>query len=320
MMENRKMDQTDLLMGLAGMSQAIHWNNMSGHPPAAVIAAYYFCQENNLEGRVQAEVQRWVEIMMRGSDSIWHRQEDGSPVTNAGLFEHGVEGTPDPSQVPGIAKALEHSIDSCRASGHNTIFASLSLKALHSAPAYAYPSVIAGIVQLIEDFVRVGPGYAHVPGQDGVVDARQLAENLAFDLPDYESTADMVAAVCEHVTVDGFTRRGLGGPIHVINHAVALLDLQTLGYAELVQRGLAAQHEHLRLWLALPPFPESENVYIPTPHDPRTYDYWAGGIELKDRGGYEHRLKFLYGTHRFAAHIPDEDNRRAFMQTAYHLL
>ncbi len=308
-----------LLKGLTGLSQAIHWNRMSGHPPAAVIAAYFFCQENELEPGVQREVQWLVDRLVSGSASIWH-EIDGQPVTNEALFNHQITGYPDEKLIPMVANALEASLDACRDSGHNTIFASLALKALHAAPEYALPPLIDGILRLLKDFEGRGPGLAHVPGHDQLIDPRELPVPEDLDLPDYTSTADMIAAVCYHVRPRHFTTRGLGGPIHVINHAVALLDLDALGYSALVRQGLVAHHQHLKLWLSLPPFSEGLNTYrVPALHDPRSKAYWDASITLRDQGGIEHRLKFLYGAYRLAAHIQDEDDRRAFLATTAHL-
>ena len=308
-----------LLRGLNGLSQAIHWNRMSGHPPAAVLAAYFFCQENELEPGAPDEVQRLVERLVNGSDSIWY-QVDGQPVTNEALFSNPISGEPDEKLIPKVGDALAGSLGACRDSGHNTIFASLALKALYAAPEYALPAFIDGILRLLKDFEGRGPGFAHLPGQDKLVDPRELPTPEDLDLPAYISTADMVAAVCEYFKLDRFTSKGVGGPIHVLNHAVALLDLEALGYSDLVRHGLGAHHQHLKLWLSLPPFPQDENSFrAPSLHDPRSRAYWDAGVTLRDQGGIEHRLKFLYGAHRFAAHITDEGDRRAFLETAAHL-
>jgi len=308
-----------LLKGLTGLSQAINWNRMSGHPPAAVLAAHFFCQENGLEPGVQKEVQALVDRLVSGSASIWHTV-DGQPVTNEALFSHPISGSPDEKRIPEVANALEASLAACRDSGHNTIFASLALKALHAAPEYALPPLIDGILRLLKDFEGRGPGFAHLPGQDQLVDPRELPVPEDLDLPEYTSTADMIAAVCCHVSPRRFAIRGLGGPIHVINHAVALLDLEASGYAALARQGLNAHHQHLKMWLSLPPFPEYENAYlVPTLHDPRSKAYWDEGITLRDQGGIEHRLKFLYGAYRFAARIEDESDRRVFLANAAHL-
>jgi hypothetical protein len=309
-----------LLKGLVGLSRAITRNRMSGHPPAALLAAESFCRENGLPANVQTEVRRLVDLMVSGSDSIWYRS-DGGPVSNAALFAGEPSGEPDEQLIPRVAEALESSLAACRDAGHNTIFASLALKALHAAPQYAFPSVIAGIVELLQDFEGRGPGVAHVPGKHQLVDAGEFPAPAGLDLPSYQSTADMIAAVCRYVIPQNFARKGVGGPIHLIDHAVALLDLQALGYAALVSKGLAAHHQHLRLWLSLPAFPGwEENYRAPCQHDPRTYAYWAAGIQLKDQGGYEHRLKFLYGAYRFAEHLGDEGERDDFLKTAAHLL
>ena len=292
---------------------------MSGHPPAAVIAAAFFCQENELPPDVQKEVQQVVDLMVSGTDSIWYKQNN-QPVTNEALFRYHATGTPDEELIPRVANALTGSLAACRDSGHNTIFASLALKALHTSPEFALPPIINGIVKLLKDFEDRGPGYAHVPGQDDLVDPRELPVPEDLDLPVYRSTADMISAVCDHVKPQHFTARGLGGPIHVIDHAVALLDLEALGYSDLVRDGLGAHHQHLKMWLSLPPFPVDENTPRAfSSHDPRSKAYWDAGITIRDQGGIEHRLKFLYGAYRFAAYISDESERRAFLATAAHL-
>ncbi len=308
-----------MLKGLTGLSQAINRNRMSGHPPAAVIAAAFFCQENQVAPAVQNEIQQVVDLLVSGSDSIWYKL-DGQPVTNEALFQKHFRGTPDETRIPLVAKALEGSLAACRDSGHNTIFASLALKALHAAPEFALPPIIDGIVKLLKDFEGRGPGNAHVPGQDRLVDPREFPAPEGLDLPEYTSTRDMIAAVCQLVTVQNFSRRGVGGPIHVIDHAAALLDLESLGYTQLVRQGLGAHHEHLKLWLSLPAFPESENNYrIPNPHDPRSNNYWQAGITPRDQGGLEHRLKILYGAFRLAADLQDETDRRTFLESTAHL-
>jgi len=312
-------NKSALLAGLTGLSQAIEWNRMSGHPPAAVIAAYFFCQENQLENDVPDQVQRLIDLLVSGSESIWYR-DNGQPVTNAALFNAEVDGEPDESLIPEIASALEGSLTACRDSGHNTIFASLALKALRHSPEYALPSLVNGIVQLITDFEDRGPGVGHVPGQTKLIDPRNLPPPEGLDLPAYQNTGDMIAAVLRHVLPDHLNKRGLGGPIHLVNHAAALLDLETLGYDNLVAHGLPAHHQHLDLWLRLPSFPAAENTYRPpNPLDPRTNAYWAEGIQLKDRGGYEHRIKFLYGAYRLAAHIANPADRREFLTNAAYL-
>jgi len=307
-----------LLKGLIGLGGAIDKNRMSGHPAAAIIAAYFFCLENALSAEIQAKVYSLVQRMVN-SESIWFSR-DGEPSTNATLFADKPDQSPNADLISSVADALEPSISECRDSGHNTIFAALALKALHTAPQYAFPTIIEGIINLLKAFEGRGPGWAHIPGNEKLADPRELLVAQDIDDPPYTSPVDMIEAVCRYVVADNFTKKGVGGPIHVINHAVALLDLQALGYSALASKGMAAHHQHIKLWLNLPKFPQSENNYlVQAKHDPRTYDYWREEITMKDGGGDEHRLKILYGAHRFAESITDKGKRRSFLESAAHL-
>ena len=73
-----------LLKGLIGMSRAISKNRMSGHPAAAMLAAYFFCVENALSTEVQAKVYDLVKRMVN-SESIWFSR-DGESSTNEIFF------------------------------------------------------------------------------------------------------------------------------------------------------------------------------------------------------------------------------------------
>ncbi len=307
-----------LLKGLIGMSRAISKNRMSAHPAAAMLAAYFFCVENALSTEVQAEVYDLVKRMVN-SESIWFSR-DGESSTNEIFFSTELDQRPNADLIPSVAAALEPSITECRDSGHNTIFASLALKALHAAPQYAFPAIIEGINDLLKAFEGRGPGWAHVPGNEKLADPREFS--VAQELVDhpYESYVDMIDAVSRYVVPDNFTKRGVGGPIHIINHAVALLDLQALGYSSLAHKGMTAHQQHIELWLSLPKFPQAENRYsVKSEHDPRTSDYWREEITIKDGGGDEHRLKILYGAHRFADCITDVNKRRSFLESAAYL-
>ena len=307
-----------LLKGVIGMSRAIGKNRMSGHPGAAMLAAYFFCVENALSDEVQAEVYNLVRRMVN-LESIWFSR-DGESATNEIFFSAKPDQRPNADLIPSVATALEPSIAECRDSGHNTIFASLVLKALHTAPQYAFPAIIEGIINLLKAFEGYGPGWAHVPGNEKLADPREFSVPQELDDPSYESHIDMIEAVSRYVVPDNFAKKGVGGPIHVIDHAVALLDLHALGYSSLANRGLAAHQQHMKLWLGLPKFPQAENSYsVKSKHDPRALDYWREKITIKDGGGDEHRLKILYGAHGFAECITDVNKRRSFLESAAHL-
>ena len=68
----------------------------------------------------------------------------GAVPSLAELFEPLPEEKPDEQLISGIASELAKNIGETRQSGHNVIFASIALRALHDHPEYATPSIVTG--------------------------------------------------------------------------------------------------------------------------------------------------------------------------------
>jgi hypothetical protein len=208
-----------LKKGLAALSDAHKRGWLEGHNGAAVLATYYFCQENAL-------AERTVHALGRQIDAFIAKSPEEFPTPDPG------RGSAEPAR---IVEQLDGQIADLRAGGHDVIFASLALKALRDVPEYATPTIVDGICELLKLIV-----------------ARRRPEpdtpyNQEHPLPPYRAAED-IAAITLQATLRPWgdvSRVGASGVIHWITHADAVVTLEDLGYGDLARRGYAAQRLHI---------------------------------------------------------------------------
>ncbi len=300
-------EHTDLLgCALKALSQCEEHGTMSGHVPAALIASWFFCNEHEVS-----------DVAKRGVQGLLQRLIDGEHVFSGIKFNQlDIAGNGE-AATDAIVQIIKETMYPLKASGHNIIFTALALRAISRYSVTE--DIITGISKYLKLFHNSGPGWAHVPGQKELVDPRSFLPDSNFSLAPYENIGDMIHAVCVHVVPDHFNRIGVGGSVHLIDHAVAIYDLQEMGYNDLVELGLRAHHEHLSLWMSLPIF-SSEDKPAPKPSAvlPLEDAYWQQEIQ-GGGGGLEHRLKILYGAYRFDELIESQKDRKIFQQTMRYL-
>ena len=239
--------------GLCAMSRAHRANTMTGHLGAALVAGYLFSEDrSDLDPIVYRGIETELDRVIRGEEAIWYNAADAG-ISIDELFEPMPDEQPDPDLIPTIAAALEPNIDRTRQSGHNVIFAALAIRALQSHPQYATPSIVSGIVKLTEGFNNAGPGRGYYGAERGWLGGYQVQLPQEFTPPIYQDLQTMTSVMLDNLTAKAKENtRGFGGLWHLINHCAALIELDRLGYDQLAQKGLAAHHHHLRLWLTLP--------------------------------------------------------------------
>jgi hypothetical protein len=299
-----------LYKGLCGLARAHQANSMAGHLGAAVVAGYFYGEEHpDLDDQVVAAVQDELERIIAGDEALWFDPAKAG-VTIAQLFEPFPDEPPRPEQIPTIAQALLPNVDQLRESGHNVIFASIALRALHDHPQHARPSIIEGVVRLIQGFDNAKPGRAYYGKERGWI----IGDDPSAppdDLPMYEDEQAMATAVIDElIRSASLHRQGYGGLFHVINHATALTELSRFGYRDLARRGLAAHHHHLRLWRSLPDLSEELGQLQRAEFDPRNPEYWRRDGKSQWSAHLTHRVKTLYGFFSLLRYIEDADQRR----------
>jgi hypothetical protein len=269
---------------------------MAGHLGATLLAGYFLGEElTDLDDQVYQAIERDLDRITQGAEGLWYDAEKvGIEIPE--LFRPFPDEAPQPEIIANIAGTLSQNVDQLRQSGHNVIFAALALRALHGHPSYATPSIVGGIVELIRRFHDAGPGRGYFGQEKGWIEGENvpLARDAGF--PPYRSLKEMTDIVIDQlISSAGVRRQGFGGLFHIINHAQALTELSRWGYPELAQRGLAAHHQHVRLWRSLPDVEAELGALRQAEHDPRTPEYWRNTGSSQWSAHLSHRIKTLYG-------------------------
>jgi hypothetical protein len=260
-----------------------------GHRGAAIIAAYYFCREVDIEDGA-------CNIIRAMIDEHWTHTDLCAPLPAE---------APAPDLLHKITDSLERSLDGLREVGHNVIFASLALKALRQVPEAVTPSRVHNICRLIERFTLT----------DGV----QLAEgnDIPRLSPSPEAAAELILSELL-TTIRAFDGRGQGWSRHLLTYGRAMLDLRNLGHRDLAAKGDYAFQlfvKRIRMGPSETDKPMSEHP--PTTLRPQQRAYWEG---RKDRSvGIGHVFKYPYGFYGLMELAQDRVLKERYLQAAYHI-
>jgi hypothetical protein len=310
-----------LYKGLCGLASAHRARPMAGHLGAAVIAGYFFGEDQpDLDDAVHRGVEKELERIIRGEESVWFDPKK-SGITVADMFRPLPEETPQESLIATLAEALSRNLDQLRESGHNVIFASIALRALHDHPVYATPTIVHGIRKLIEGFNDAHPGRGYYGKERGWIVGNKVSLSEDDDFPPYQSEHDMARVVIDELIATASLRRqGFGGLWHVINHAAALVELSRFGYQELARTGLRAHRQHVRLWRSLPNVEAELGRMTRAEHDPRKPEFWATGALKRDEARLTHRIKTLYGFNVLLQLSDDQKQRKRASEAMLYLM
>jgi hypothetical protein len=279
-----------LLHGLDALSRAHETDYfVDGHRGAAIIAAYFFCREVDLERGVDAVIRAMI-------DEHW---------THTPLCAPFPVETPDPGLIDRIAATLQESMDGLRQAGHNVIFPSLALKAFRQMPEAVTPARVDGICRLIEAFTTV----------------EEIYLDDSDDIPDLGPSPDAAEFILSELlrTIEAFDGRGQGWSGHLLTYGRALIDLRQLGYDALARKGEYAFKIYVKRIRMGPletdkPRPE----HPPSDLYPPQRSYWkqreAPSI------GLGHLFKYPYGFYGLLGLARDALLKRRCMQAAYHIL
>ncbi len=316
-------DFSYLYQGLCAMSKAHKANTMAGHLGAATVAGYFFGEDQgHLDVKVNKAITGELDRIIDGEEGFWYQPKKAGISINE-LFSPLAKEDSQKEQIDEIATALSANINKTRQSGHNVIFASIALRALHDHPEFATPAMISGIRKLIEGFNGAHPGRGYYGKKKGWINGDKVALTADNDFPPYSSEETMAEVVVDHlITSAAKHRQGFGGFFHIINHANALTELSALGYKQLARQGLAGHHHHLRLYLSLPDLSAELGTLEKANHDPRTPEYWNPERIKSDQWSawLTHRIKTLYGFFNLLEQINDPSKKKAAEQQFLYLM
>jgi len=309
--------------GLTGMARAHRANTMAGHLGAAVVAGVFFSEDHpDLDERVTKAVKAELDQIVAGDEAIWFNPTKAG-ITIPELFEPFPKAPPVEADISNIGAELAADILELRQSGHDVIFATIALRALHDHPESASPAVVGGIRKLIGAFHGQSQGRGYY-GKDQGWKQGQAVKLPAEDpeLPMYEDEDAMVDAVIDElIAFGGVRRQGFGGLFHLINHAAAITELARLGYRDMARQALAAHHRHLRLLHTLPDLEAELGPLVKAQHSPRTPEYWEADRDSEQWGAQlTHRIKTLYGFHTILQSVEDEAKREKAQDAFLYLM
>ena len=284
-----------LQKGVWGLANAHKAGTMAGHLGAAVVAGYFFGEDQGgLDQRVFRGVEGELDRVMDGEEAIWFNARKAG-VTPQQLFNPVGTEEKKPSSIQPIAKAMEQIAGSLRQSGHDIIFASIALRALHDHPEYATGPVVEGIRKLIAAFQNQSEGRGYYGQKTGWLSGEQVTLEADTQFPDYRNTSEMVEVTIDQLIQTATIRKqGFGGLHHLINHAAAVTEMEWFGFSTIARKALPAHHRHVRLWRSLPDVGQELGPVTKSELDPRNPDYWDGMLN-RDSALLTHRIKTLYG-------------------------
>ncbi len=118
-----------LYLGICGLANAHKAGTMAGHLGAAVAAGYFFGEdENDLSDEVFDGVTGELDRVIAGEEAIWFNAKKAG-ITPTELFKPFPEEEPNEDTISSIVTALQKNVGQTRQSGHNTIFASIAVRA-----------------------------------------------------------------------------------------------------------------------------------------------------------------------------------------------
>lgn len=303
-----------LSKGLNALARAHHMSSMAGHLGASVIAGYFVGEQRpDLDPEVYKGIENDLDRVMRGESVFGKRMSRKSTLADPELFEAFPKQKPDETLIDGIAEELEKSIDQPRESGHNVIFASLSIRALKEHPEFATPAVVDGILKLMALFNEAHPGSGYYGKEKGRIRGNKVSLPDDDGTPPYSDIEGMAIAVLDEVINQKaeIHREGFGGLVHIVNHAAAIADLADYGYAELAPRAVKSHRHHLRLWRNLPNVADEKGPVPVSPFTPHKAAYWTSGSIPYDRALLTHRVKTMFGFDELAATVDEEAKEKA---------
>lgn len=299
-----------LQKGLWGLANAHRAGTMAGHLGAAVLAGYFFGEDlGGGDPQVFRGVEGELDRVMQGEEAIWFNARKAG-VTPQELFTPVTPQNTEPVSIKPIAAALKRIAGSLRQSGHDIIFASIGLRALHDHPEYATAPIVEGVCKLIDAFSDQSQGRGYYGQNTGWLSGEQVKLEADTQFPDYKDLGEMVQVTIEQLIQTASKRKqGFGGLHHLVNHAAAVTEVDRFGYPEIARQALAAHHRHVRLWRSLPDVERELGPVTKSDLDPRNPAYWNGMLN-RNSALLTHRIKTLYGYHTIRRFIEDDARRK----------
>ncbi|MDF1515305.1 MAG: hypothetical protein P1S60_15965 [Anaerolineae bacterium] len=283
------LDSKYVQYGIDALCRAHRMNYFTdGHRGAAMIAAYCFCREVEVE-------QGAADLIGASIDQQW---------SNTPLCEPFPPGAYEASGIDRILECLERSMDYMRQAGHNVIFPALALKAFHHFPDLLTEARVDGLCKLIEAFTINEP----------------LSLDQDDEQVDFEEASDIAEYILSEMltVIDAFEGRGQGWSGHLLTYGRALIDIKNMGYGKTAKRGEHGFNLYIKRIRMGPletdkPRPEHpQSVLLPVQRE-----YWQQRVDKSLNLG--HSIKYPYGFYGLVDLARDETLINQCLDKAYHI-
>lgn len=287
-----------IIMGLDGMSRVADEGNRPfehGHSAAAVIASAFFSRNEKLDEATQKEMLSFIEARHLHSPIYMARPKERA----------------EPELVPALVDVLDSGIEALRFSGHNIIFAVISLKALREVPEAATPERMQGLQRMVRSFgTNKGTGF-RPNDKETYVDLSDEKRFIRFVFEEYLKALELY--------INGKGHHGFAAHILTVGHA--LLELRRMGYVETADKGVQAYWqfvEQARRGANL----GGKRVEETPPQFPTSLmrDYWIA--QNKRQANLiinSHLIKYPYSFYDLARDLRDETVKQRIYEKLYYL-
>jgi hypothetical protein len=295
--ESAPIGRRELVKGLDGMSRVAERGDVfgGGHTAAAVMSSAFFCREQKIEADTQKEILSLVEARLLKSK----------------IYEPRPEEKADAELVADLVKDLDAGINRLRRSGHNIIFANISLKTLREVPQATTPERVAGLRKMVQSF---GAGKGAAPAldnRDTFVDLGDETKFVHFVFEEYLKALDLY--------LRGNGHHGFAGHLLTVGHA--LLELKRMGYEDTAHKGIKAYWEFVKEARDGADLGgEKVKDAPPKPPTPLAREYWArqgrraAGVIVSS-----HLIKYPYSFFALAKELRDDDLKQRLLDKIYYL-
>ena len=297
-MESAPIGRRELVKGLDGMSRVAEPGNdpfSGGHTAAAVMSLAFFCQEQKIDADTQKEILSLVEARLLKSP----------------IYAPHPEAKAGPELIEGLVKDLDAGIDTLRRSGHNIIFANVSLKTLREVPEAATPERVAGLRKMVRSFGTKKAAGPRLRNRETFVDLTDETKFVHFVFEEYLKALDLY--------LHGKGHHGFAGHLLTVGHA--LVELKRMGYRETAHKGVEAY------WQFVQEARDGADLggervkdAPPRPPTPLVREYWVG--QSKRAAGVivsSHVIKYPYSYFALAKELRDDDLKQRLLDKIYHL-
>lgn len=282
--------------GLTALSRGGEVGWFEGHVGGAYLAAYYMQKEHDLPQDV-------LQGLAANCRHLRSRHEEWFVPYPSELAE--------PELMDQLIEGLLPNLTNLSTSGHGVTLGVLGLKALRDRPDLLTPSIVRGLLKLME----AAANEHKIARYYGIEDYTQqnLTERSFPELPPYRDASDLASRALSELELvlpdqqyEGKYYFFAGELEHGITHAHALIELERLGYAQLASMGQGNHQLQTILNRLRPQELAHQGVKVPSEASILDSSYWSGLYEDP------HAIKVPYAALALLQYVPQE--RRADME------